>query len=234
MRASAPDILVLCGSPHAGGASERVASTLAACLERRGAFPTLWRLAEHPVAACHNCGGCATSGECVIADAWHVLSRHMDVCDALVLVAPVYFAGPPAHLKAALDRCQTYWMRKYRLHAPLPAERPAHLVVLGEGGDPFGTDALEAVCTSALNCANLRIEGRVKRFVGCEAADGDLAAIADALLAELACGMAESAVRGLGADVVDAGPACRGAGENAAGSAGGSGSAGDAAPEPSR
>ena len=80
----------------------------------------------------------------------------------------------------------------------------------------------------------------MKRFVGCEAADGDLAAIADALLAELACGMAESAVRGLGADVVDAGPACRGAGENAAGSAGGSGSAGgaggagDAAPEPSR
>ncbi len=183
---AAPDIFVLCGSPHEGGASEKAAGELAAVLGERGANTTLWHLSAHPVAACRNCGGCAASGECVVADAWHVLSRHMDACDAFVLVAPVYFAGPPAHLKAALDRCQTYWTRRYRLHAPLPAARPARLVVLGEGGDPFGTDPLEAVCTSALNCANLRIDGRVDRFVGRDGAPkpAELAAIADAVLAD--------------------------------------------------
>ena len=188
MSAPAPDILVLCGSPHEGGASEKAAGAFAAALGERGADTTLWRLSEHPVAACRNCGGCAAGGECVIADAWHVLSRHMDACDALLLVSPVYFAGPPAHLKAALDRCQSYWMRKYRLHVPPPSARPARLVVLGEGGDPFGTAPLEAVCTSALNCANLRIDGRVECFVGRGAAPGssELAAIADALLADAA------------------------------------------------
>lgn len=193
MNGAAPDILVLCGSPHEGGASEQAAVILESQLARLGAATTLWRLSAHPVAACRNCGGCAGSGECVVADAWHVLSRHMDTCDALVVVAPVYFAGPSAHLKAALDRCQTYWARKYRLHASLPAARPAHLVVLGEGGDPFGTGALETVCTSALNCANLRIEGRVKRFIGCGAPEG-------AALAALAREVLESAVHGESVD----------------------------------
>ncbi len=219
MSAPAPDILVLCGSPHEGGASEQVSEGLRAHLRECGASTTLWRLSEHPVAACRDCGGCAVSGECVVADAWHVLSRHMDACDALVVVAPVYFAGPSAHLKAALDRCQTYWTRKYRLHMPLPAVRRAHLVVLGEGGDPFDTSALETICTSALNCANLRIEDRVKRFVGCGAP-------ADAELARLARDIAAGA----------SGVACAAYGERfgapgagSAGAAGASGGAGDGA-----
>ncbi len=208
MSGAAPDILVLAGSPHEGGASEQVAASLEADLRQGGASTTLWRLSAYPVAACRNCGGCAGTGECVVADAWHVLSRHMDACDALVVVAPVYFAGPSAHLKAALDRCQTYWTRKYRLHAPLPAARPAHLVVLGEGGDPFGTAPLEAVCTSALNCANLRIEDRVKRFIGCGVPDGEE-------LAELACAVLESARSGVAGEAGDADE-----GEGAAGDAG--------------
>lgn len=200
MNGAAPDILVLCGSPHESGASEQTAAALESQLAQLGAATTLWRLSAYPVAACRNCGGCAGSGKCVVADAWHVLSRHMDACDALVVVAPVYFAGPPAHLKAALDRCQTYWTRKYRLHAPLPAVRPAHLVVLGEGGDPFGTGALEAVCTSALNCANLRIEGRVKRFIGCGAPEGAaLAALAREVLESVGCGAARAGDEGEGA-----------------------------------
>lgn len=104
---------------------------------------------------------------CIKGDAWNVLSRHMESCAALVVVAPVYFAGPSGWLKAALDRCQMYWARKYVLKDWIPRKRPAHLVVIGDGGDPYGTEPLETICTSALNCANLRIEpDRIMRMIG--------------------------------------------------------------------
>ena len=160
------NILLLSGSPHAGGNSETLACQLNKKLSVQGINTTYWRLSEHPIAACYNCGGCLKTGSCVVADSWHVLSRHMDTCDALVLVAPLYFAGPSAHLKAALDRCQSYWARKYRLKEEMPKNRPAYLLVLGEGGDPFGSSALETICKSALNCASLRIsDERIQRFL---------------------------------------------------------------------
>lgn len=48
----------------------------------------------------------------------------MNSCAALVVIAPVYFAGPSGWLKAALDRCQMYWARKYVLRNWVPRKRP--------------------------------------------------------------------------------------------------------------
>ena len=162
------DVLVLVGSPHEGGKSTKLAQAVCSELQANGVKPTYWHLAQYPVAACNNCGACQATGECAIVnDGWGVLSRHMDSADLFILVAPVYFAGPSGWLKAALDRCQVYWARKYVLHAQMPPKRPAYLLVVGDGGDPFGTQPLEVICTSALNCANLRITPeRIERFVG--------------------------------------------------------------------
>ena len=163
-----PEVLVLVGSPHEQGKSAQFAAAVTEDLRNRGSKVTHYELAKYPVAACTGCGVCQQTGSCCIAgDAWGVLSKHMESCDAFVLVAPVYFAGPSGWLKAALDRCQMYWARKYILHEGVPAKRPAHLVVIGDGGDPFGSAPLETICTSALNCANLRIEEeRIYRLIG--------------------------------------------------------------------
>lgn len=163
-----PELLILVGSPHERGKSARFAAELTRIARERGAAVTLYELSKYPVAACTGCGACQKTGTCVIAnDGWGVLSKHMESCDALVVVAPVYFAGPSGWLKAALDRCQMYWARKYILKRDVPAKRPAHLVVIGDGGDPFGSGPLETICTSALNCANLRVVAeRVYRMIG--------------------------------------------------------------------
>lgn len=163
-----PEILMLVGSPHEHGKSSQLAAELARIARDRGAEVTLYELSKYPVAACTGCGACQKTGSCVIAnDGWGVLSKHMESCDAFVLVAPVYFAGPSGWLKAALDRCQMYWARKYILERDVPAKRPAHLIVIGDGGDPFGSGPLETICTSALNCANLRITPeRTHRMIG--------------------------------------------------------------------
>lgn len=166
--AASPEILIIVGSPHVNGKSALFAEKLAEYLRLLGFSITLFEIARYAVAACNGCGSCSKTGTCCITgDAWNVLSRHMESCTALIVVAPVYFAGPSGWLKAMLDRCQMYWARKYVLKRDVPPERPAYLVVIGEGGDPFGTLPLETICTSALNCANLRImPWRIFRMIG--------------------------------------------------------------------
>lgn len=162
-----PDALVLVGSPNESGRCTALGGAVVNALELLGVEPTYYHIAKYPVAACYNCGACQTTGDCrIVNDPWHVLARHMEHCDVMFLVAPVYFAGPPAHLKAVLDRCQMFWARKYVLGREMPPKRPCHLLVVGDGGDPFGSEPMETVCTSALNCANLRVRGHVHRFIG--------------------------------------------------------------------
>ncbi len=181
------DVLVLVGSPRENGKSMRVARAIEGVLGVQGVKPCVWPLATHPVAACYNCGTCQRTGECQIAnDGFNVLARHMMSADLMFCIAPVHFAGPSAHLKAALDRCQMFWARKYVLKQEMPPARPCHLLVVGDGGDPFGTAPLEAICTSALNCANLRIDDHIHRFIGAEPAFDDVTAVV------------EDALRGIG------------------------------------
>ena len=180
------DVLVIVGSPHERGKSAHVAQAIEQRLSRYGVKPTVWDLAEHPVAGCYNCKGCQLTGNCrIVNDPFPVLARHMVSADLAFLVAPVYFAGPPAHLKALLDRCQMFWARKYVLKRDVPPKRPLHLIVLGDGGDPFGSEPLETSCTSAMNCANLRIEGNIHRIIGREFEPGELEDIVDGALRDI-------------------------------------------------
>ena len=179
---------MLVGSPRAQGRSATLAAELAAQLQAQGAQATTWPLATRPVAACTGCGACSKTGECCLQDAaWRELEPQLAGTDLLFVVAPLYFAGPTAQLAALLGRCQVFWARRYVLGRPLPPARPAHLLVVGEGGDPFGSEPLQTICTSALNSVNLRITAqRTHSFVGADYDVGRAAGIARAALAELA------------------------------------------------
>ena len=152
------EILILVGSPQKDGRSAKLAKELATEFREIGLKVCLYPLSDYPVAACTGCNMCTRTGSCVITgDGFNVLSKHMDSCAAAVVVAPVFFSGPSGWLKAALDRCQVYWARRYMLGQDMPPKREAHLVVIGEGGDPFGYDPLVTICKSALNSTGLRI-----------------------------------------------------------------------------
>ncbi len=177
---------IVSGSPHRNGAAESVCEQLSTRLEARGIQVNMSFLSSDDVVGCNNCAACQKTGKCVMGGDFvdNVLQR-MVAADVVALVAPVYFAGPSSSLKALLDRCQMFWARKYVLKRAVPAKRPIHLVVLGDGGDPFGTQALETVCTSALNCANLRIGERVRRFIGTKPGEGELSKLADEVIASV-------------------------------------------------
>ena len=167
------NVLILVGSPHKGGKSTDLATALKDELDARGINTTCHHLASDPIRDCVNCGACTRTGNCVLrGDTWDELSEQMTAADLVFVIAPVYFAGPSGVLKSMLDRCQMFWSRKYLLKEGAPRKKPAYLLVIGDGGDPFGYEPMVTICTSALNCANVRIGDRIEPFV---AEDYDLA-----------------------------------------------------------
>jgi multimeric flavodoxin WrbA len=92
------------------------------------------------VSVCLGCNACSKAGVCIQRDGMDDVNAQLDAADAIAVATPVYFATVPAVLKTLLDRCQPYWVRRYILHEPRPAvRRPGAVLIVGGGGDPFGT-----------------------------------------------------------------------------------------------
>ena len=125
--------LALASSPRKGGNSERL---LAECLKPiadAGVSVELLRICDLNIAPCLNCGGCDKEGQCVIDDDMQMLFTKFEESPALIVSAPVFFMGLPAQLKAAIDRCQAIWVRKYlvRRRMPAPESRRAYFIYVG-------------------------------------------------------------------------------------------------------
>lgn len=168
-----PRVCVLVGSPRANGSSAALARCVARGVGRAGCTADLVLLADFAVAGCTGCGACECRGACALdpcerraaaaggLPGFASLLERLEEADALALVAPVYFSGPPSQLKAVLDRMQPLWAQRYLLKSrpPVPKEkrRPFDLLVVGNGGDPFGYDALVSCARSSLRMADFEL-----------------------------------------------------------------------------
>ena len=87
----------------------------------------------------------------------------LDAADALVVSTPVYFATVPAVLKALYDRCQPYWARRYVLGEPRAAHRrPGALLLVGGGGDPFGSGCAVTPTRSVFNVLDVDLTDQLE------------------------------------------------------------------------
>lgn len=172
--------MIIAGSPRPNGRSGHLAEMLfeANIDERPEDELYLVPVAEIELAPCIGCNGCKRKTEvtlkdddgteitvlkhrCVFDDDMQMVYDLLDEIDQLTVVAPVFFSGAPATLKALLDRLQPY----YWANARAAEKRPAVLHVIGEGGDPHGYGALVSEVKSSLSCAGFRLE-RVFDWVG--------------------------------------------------------------------
>ena len=131
-------ICLLFGSPHADGATARLVK------EYLSRFPdaevTRFDFYKTPVSPCTGCGGCKETGTCVFRDMDEVY-RALEESDRLLIATPVYCLSAPAPLKAALDRLQPYFERRFSLHrTPIQKRRTASLL-LSYGSDKYGGTA---------------------------------------------------------------------------------------------
>lgn len=195
--------VIVVGSPRADGRSASLANELFnACIEecpQDGV--SIVSVASIEVGPCRGCDACRIATEapdklpedddnlaicpevaksdalvhrCVIHDDMTEVRKHLDAADELIVVSPVYFAGPPAQFKCLIDRLQPYFWSNVRLGA----KRPCVLHVVGEGGDPHGFEPLVGCVRSAFSCAGFELE-LVLDWVGKIDENGEITAEAE-------------------------------------------------------
>jgi len=137
---SAPRVLCIAGSPRRHGNSEQLLDALASGVSDAGGEAVRLRAVDAGINPCRGCNACSKTGTCILSDGMDAVYPELDAADVIVVATPVFFATVPAVLKALFDRCQPYWARRYVLGEPRPAQkRPGAILVVGGGGDPFGT-----------------------------------------------------------------------------------------------
>lgn len=190
--------VIVVGSPRVDGRSASLADQLMyACIEEcPDDVVSIVSVASTRVEPCRGCDACAREAEasptdmeegdpltphpaiaasdaplhrCVIVDDMPEVRKHLDAADELIVVSPVYFAGPPAQFKALLDRLQPYWRSDVRTRV----KRPMILHVVGEGGDPHGYDPLVGSVRSAFSVAGFELAS-IFDWVGKISEEGDL------------------------------------------------------------
>lgn len=174
-------VLCIAGSPRRNGNSEQLLDALALGVTEAGGQPVRLRAVDAGVSPCRGCNVCSKTGHCVISeDGMAAVYAELDAADAIAVATPVFFATVPATLKALFDRCQPYWVRRYVLGEPRPAEkRPGAILVVGGGGDPFGTACAVTATRSVYAVLDVSVE-EVLEVVGPDAAS-DIASRPEAL-----------------------------------------------------
>ncbi len=114
-------ILAFWGSPRRNGNTRLLLDAFIDEVARAGHGVETVGLADRgkwQIAACLGCDRC-TLGKCIQNDSMQVLYPKLQEADAIVLAAPIYFYGLPAHVKAMIDRCQLFFNQSYNLKEPV-------------------------------------------------------------------------------------------------------------------
>jgi len=123
--------LFILGSPRKTGNSATMANAVAnGLLQVGGNSVEHIYLNNLNIRPCQDCGGCSSTGKCVIDDDMTSLYTKTDEADRLFFVSPCYFYAMSAQIKAYIDRCQARWASKYLLkQSPvIKHKRTGHLL----------------------------------------------------------------------------------------------------------
>lgn len=157
--------LIIAGSPRSNGRSAHLAEILFE--ENIQEFPedelALAPVSELSIAPCTGCDYCRNSEdhECVQDDDMEQIRELLDDADEVVVVAPAYFGGAPAQLKALLDRLQPYfwsWREAREAGQPRTAKLPATLHIVGEMSQPAELAPLIGEVRASLAVAGFKLE----------------------------------------------------------------------------
>jgi arsenate reductase (thioredoxin) len=124
-------ILGLQGSPRKKGNTSFLLSTFMQAAAQKGAATRIIHVAERNIQPCKEYVVCERKGTCPIDDDMaaeiYGLLRQAEI---VVLATPIFFYNMTSQLKALVDRCQTFWARKYRLRLsdPLKSTRRGFLL----------------------------------------------------------------------------------------------------------
>jgi len=112
------------GSPRKKGNTSFLLSAFMEAVEKLGAQTRIVDVNQRNIIPCKEYVVCEKKGYCPIDDDLkteiYPLIRRAEV---VVLASPIFFYNMTAQLKAVVDRCQTFWARKYKLKLSDPAKK---------------------------------------------------------------------------------------------------------------
>jgi len=114
-------LLGVYASPRQGGNSDLLLDKLLEGAVSAGAEVERVYARSLEIFGCRECGGCDETGVCVVDDEMTSVYPLLYEAEVIVLATPIFFYGPPAQVKALIDRCQAAW-NKRRLAKGLAAK----------------------------------------------------------------------------------------------------------------
>jgi multimeric flavodoxin WrbA len=108
-------ILGICGSPRKGGNTEVLLKEALRGAQEAGAEVEALFLRDKAISPCLEIYGCKEDGRCVIEDDFQGVAEKMVEADALILASPIFFYTVSSHTKMLMDRCQSFWVKRYLL-----------------------------------------------------------------------------------------------------------------------
>lgn len=108
-------ILAIYGSPRRQGNTTLLLNQAVQGALDAGARVEKVVLRDLKISPCLEIYGCKETGRCVIQDDFQGVSNQLLACHGLMLASPIFFYTVSAHTKILMDRCQSLWIKKYRV-----------------------------------------------------------------------------------------------------------------------
>lgn len=97
-------VLIINGSPHLIGCTDRALQEVEKTLESEGVETKRINVGNKDVRGCIGCNFCRTHGRCVFDDIVNEVAPEFAEADGIVVGSPVYYAGCNGQVLAFLDR----------------------------------------------------------------------------------------------------------------------------------
>lgn len=106
-------ILAIYGSPRRKGNTTLLLQKAVEGAREDGAEVEEVVLRDLKMSPCLEIYGCKKDGRCVIKDDFQTVYDQILSCQGLILASPIFFYTVSAHTKILMDRCQSFWVKKY-------------------------------------------------------------------------------------------------------------------------
>ena len=155
------NILAIMSSPRANSNTDILLQHVCKGINDVGGKVDVVMLRDNKIAPCTECYGCKKDGHCVIKDDFQELYRKLETCRKLIIAMPVFFSGPPAQLKAVIDRCQAFFVRKFSLKKGIipknEPKREMYLVAVGGCNDKSIFEGKKLILKYFLQCLDIEL-----------------------------------------------------------------------------
>jgi len=108
-------VLGICASPRHNGNAHILLENILKEFSGSGYEKEFIQISDYKINPCRECGGCDSTGKCVVDDDMQKIYPKLVNCNILIISSPIFFGGLTSNIKAMIDRCQCLWIKKYIL-----------------------------------------------------------------------------------------------------------------------